>query len=212
MIERARMVVRWWRPRSLGILLVLVLSLVLQAALGGSLIASPLPLAAVVLVAGSLGFQRDRRRSLAGWLLAAALLTLANQLEVSTSFSALNDLAFYALVIGAPVVLGDLLGTRNREIGELRARTALLAEQQELAVAAARAEEGARLAREVHAAIAQRVGEIALQAAGAERVASSDGARALEALARVEAAARTSLDDVRAIIGVLRTSDVGDGR
>jgi signal transduction histidine kinase len=205
------MVVLWCRRRSLALLLALVVALVLQAALGGSLLDGPLPLAALVIVAGSLGFQLDRRRSAVGWLLAAALLTLANQLDASTSFSALNDLVFYALIVGAPVALGDVLGTRNREIGALRAATALLADQQEIAVAAARAEEGARLAREVHAAIAQRVGEIALQAAGAERVASSDGARALEALARVEAAARASLDDVRAIIGVLRTSDVGGG-
>ena len=75
------------------------------------------------------------------------------------------------------------------------------------AAAAAIIEERARLAIGVHDALAQRVGEITLQAAGAQRVAGEDPDRALVALARIEAAARGALDDIRTVIGVLRAGD-----
>lgn len=192
-----------------GVLLTLVVLLVLQAALGGGLLRSPAPLLAVALVACALGSLLQVRLSLLGWAIAAAGMTVANQLDPSTRASALNDLVFFAGVVGAPIVLGHVLGARASQLRELDTRTKLLAASQDVAVAAARAEEHARLEREVHAAIAQRVGEIALQAGGAERMATIDRQRALEALARVEAAARASLDDIRQIIGVLRDPSVG---
>jgi signal transduction histidine kinase len=197
------------RRRALAVLLVLVFSLVVQAALGGTLLRGPAPLVAVALAACSLGYQVRARASVVGWSIAAAGLTLANQLDTSTGFSALNDLAFFAGLVGAPIVLGHVLGARSAQIRELHERTELLVAEQGIVVAAARAEERSRIAREVHAAIAQRIGEIALQAAGAERIATSDGERALEALAHVESTARASLDEIRQVIGVLREPPVG---
>jgi signal transduction histidine kinase len=203
-------VLGWLRRWSLEVLVALVGVVVVQAALGGTLLRGPAPLVAVALAAAGLGASLRVRASLVGWATASAGLTLANQLDSTTRFSSLNDLVFFAAIVGGAVVVGHLLGARAAQIRELHERTARLAAQQELVEAAARSEERSRIARAVHATIAQRIGEIALQAGGAERIAAVDGVRALEALGHVEAAARRSLDDIRDVIGVLRDTAVDE--
>jgi Histidine kinase len=201
------------RSRPAGVLSALVAAFVVQAAAGGTLLESVVPLVAVAIAAFTLGARRDLPIALVVGAAAAAGLTLANQLDASTTASALDDLVFYGLLaIGAPVALGHGWRARSDAIAALRERRAALQRDEEVVLAAALAEESTRLARAVHSAVAQRVGEITLQAAGAERVAVNEPARALEALGRIEVAARAALDDLREIIGVLRTPGGEAGR
>jgi signal transduction histidine kinase len=201
------------RPRPASVLTVIVGAMVVQAAVGGILLEGVVPLVAVAIAAFSVGARRGTRATIAIGAGAAAGLTLANQLDASTTASALNDLVFYSLLaIGAPAALGRGWRVRTDAIAALRERRTRLARDEELVLAAARVEEGARLARSVHAAIAQRVGEIALQAAGAERMATVEPARTLESLGRIEATAREALEELREIIGVLRTPGGEAGR
>lgn len=207
----ALVVLAWRRTRPLAATVGLAAALVLQAALGGVLVrVGVVPLAAVAVAAYSLGSHASRGRAFAGAVVAACGLTLANRLGPATHVGALDDLVFFsALVIAAPLVIGRVLRARAAAINDLRARTALLAREEQAALRAARSEERSLLARAVHEAVAQRVGEIALQAGAAERIAQRDPGRALEALGAIETAARASLEDIRDVIGTLREAPRG---
>jgi signal transduction histidine kinase len=201
------------RTRPLGVLTAIVAALVVQAAVGGILLEGVVALVAVAVAAFSLGARGTRLATIAAGAPAAVGLMLANQLDASTTSSAINDLVFYGLVaIGAPAALGRGWRARSDAIAMLRERQARLARDEEVVLAAVLAEEGARLARSVHSAVAQRVGEIALQAAGAEQVTATEPARALEALGLIETTARSALEDLRGTIGVLRTPGGEAGR
>src|SRR5918992_4737898 len=176
---------------------------------GGTLVTElELPLAVMIFACLSLGLHAtSRARAAAGTAIAVGAGTLANQIAPGVEYPPLDDLVFFALVLGAPAVVGQLLRRRADLIAELDARAGALRAAREDAAAAATAEERARLAIGVHDALAHRVGEITLQAAGAQRVAGEEPGRALAALARIEAAARGALDDIRGVIGVLRAGD-----
>ena len=184
-------------------------ALVADTVAGGTLVAElELQLAVMVFACLSLGLHaRSAARAAAGTAIAVAAGTLANQIAPGVEYPPLDDLVFFALILGAPAIVGQLLRRRAELIAQLDARAGALRAAREDAAAAAIAEERARLAIGVHDALAHRVGEITLQAAGAQRVANEDPDRALAALARIETAARGALDDIRAVIGVLRAGD-----
>lgn len=139
-------------------------------------------------------------------LVAVAALTVFNQSD-GDDYPLLDDLVFFVLLLGTPAVLGRLLRQRGEVVTELAARAEALRAAQAEEAAAAVAEERARLAIGVHDALAHRVGEMSIQAAGAASVADEEPARALDALARIEDTARAALDDIRGVIGVLRRGD-----
>lgn len=186
----------------------IVLAAALIAAGGALTVALDSPLA-VVCVACFLVGRRARSWPRAALVatLAVAAMTTANQLDRDLDYPLLDDLVFFALLLGAPAVLGQLLRRRTALITELAQRAAALRAARGEQAAAAVAEERASLAIALHDAVAHRVGEISLQAAGAERVAGEEPARAVQALARIEDGARAALDDIREVIGVLRRGD-----
>ena len=191
------------------VIVVLSAAFVADTIAGGVLVAElQIPLAVMVFACLSLGLHAGSvARAAAGTAVAVGAGTLANQIAPGVEYPPLDDLVFFALVLGAPAVVGQLLRRRADLIAELDARAGALRAAREDAAAAATAEERARLAIGVHDALAHRVGEITLQAAGAQRVAGEEPGRALAALARIEAAARGALDDIRGVIGVLRAGD-----
>jgi signal transduction histidine kinase len=70
----------------------------------------------------------------------------------------------------------------------------------------AKAREREQLARELHDTVAHHVSGIAIQAQAGRAVAASHPERAIEALATIEDAATRTLNELRAIVGVLRAS------
>lgn len=68
-------------------------------------------------------------------------------------------------------------------------------------------EERVRIAREVHDITAHSLSAVSIQAAAAERMIDRDPAAAKEAIATVRATAKSALDDIRSMIGVLRCGD-----
>jgi signal transduction histidine kinase len=203
--------VAWRNRRPIGVAAFVTAVLVVQAALGGGMLRGTTPLVVVATAMFAVGTRCRWAPAAVSAVCAAFALALANQLDSTTSFSFLNDLVFFGLVVvGAPAALGALLSSRNAQIALLRERTARLAREEDAVVDATRAEERARLATAVHQAVAQRLGEIAVQAAGAERLGDSDIAKTVAALGRIENAARLSLEELRGAIGVLR-SQTRDG-
>ena len=71
------------------------------------------------------------------------------------------------------------------------------------------ADERARIARELHDAVAHSIGVVVLQARGARKTMQSDPEAALEALDAIEATGTQALAEMRRLVGVLRQADDG---
>lgn len=197
------------RRHPLAVVCVLMAALLGQVAADGVLVSDlATPLVAVCFACYALGRHANPTwRVATGVAVAVGGLTAANQLEPDLTYSALDDLVFFALFATATAVFGRLLGRRAELVAELRERTTALRAARAEEAAAAAAEERARLAVGLHDALAHRIAAISLQAAGAERVAARDPARSREALARIESGARAALDDIRSLIGALRRGE-----
>ena len=92
---------------------------------------------------------------------------------------------------------------RSRVEGSRDVIRQLEAERAGLAEAAV-ADERLRLARELHDVVTHSVSVIVIQAQGAQRVLPDDTAQAAEALGVIETAARSTLTEMRRLLGLLR--------
>ncbi|WP_454314924.1 sensor histidine kinase [Streptomyces phaeoluteigriseus] len=100
------------------------------------------------------------------------------------------------------------LAERNTELKRL---TALLDQQQRQEARRAVLDERFRIARELHDTISQHMTIVTLQTGLAEYVFSSDPPSARQALGTATTAGREALDELRRLLVVLRTYDLGGG-
>jgi signal transduction histidine kinase len=164
--------------------------------------------ATMVLLMYSVGRHVAGRGLLAGAVLGLALL--AEELAGAHLLLSLSDWAYLLIVFGGALGLGVALRIQTqRSISLAVAAERARAEQ----VAAARAavhEERARIARELHDVVADRVGLIVLQAGGARSVLGTDPDRARSALQHVEETGRQMLAEMRHLVGVLSVEESAD--
>jgi glucose-6-phosphate-specific signal transduction histidine kinase len=105
--------------------------------------------------------------------------------------------------------LGDATRNRRAYVAEVEERAAE-AERSRDEVARRRVEEERlRIARELHDVTAHSLSIIAVQAGAAQRVIASDPDAAKRALETIRTTSKSSLDELRAILGVLRGTDDG---
>jgi signal transduction histidine kinase len=161
------------------------------------------PFAAGVVACFALGFHADRRALRAGIgvfavLVAGTALTLA--LGGAAVGNALPALLWWA---GA-IVLGRTLRDRQALVDLLRERSARLERDRERDLAAAAADERARIARELHDVIAHSVSLIVVQAGAERRVLEPDQERTSKTLEAIEGSGREALGELRRLLGVLR--------
>jgi signal transduction histidine kinase len=110
------------------------------------------------------------------------------------------------LVWGAGVSVRLLRASREEAV-----RRAARAER-DRAAAAVRAtlDERLRIARELHDVVAHTMSVIAVQSGVARHLLGPGSGGAVDALAAIEDASRTALDDLRRVVGLLRTDDGAD--
>ncbi|HEX6450144.1 MAG TPA: sensor histidine kinase [Trebonia sp.] len=96
---------------------------------------------------------------------------------------------------------------RADHIAMLAERAELLAARQEESERRATLAERLRIAREMHDIVAHHISVVVIQAQGAQRVADSDPARAKAAMADVERISRTALEEMRRLLGLLRSGE-----
>ena len=178
---------------------VLVALLGLPSVLTGQLGIFPLSLLALAI----------RRRDRVLWFVAAAgwvlsLLAAGNQNLASAGLSGL-------LTLGLAMAVGAFLGARRDLVASLRAR----AEQAETALALradqARLAERTRIAQEMHDVLAHRISLIGLHAGGLE-VRPDAGPEVVErSAALIRQTARSALEDLRGVLGVLRADSTEVG-
>jgi signal transduction histidine kinase len=75
----------------------------------------------------------------------------------------------------------------------------------------AAADERARIARELHDVVSHSLSVIAIQSSAAEAALERDPALARAPLAAIRSSSEQALDEMRRMLGVLRTPDDGDG-
>ncbi|WP_314174617.1 histidine kinase [Streptomyces winkii] len=115
-----------------------------------------------------------------------------------------------------PVLMGLYVGARRRLVESLRERAdglerelALLADRAEERAEWARSEERTRIAREMHDVVAHRVSLMVVHAAALQAVALRDPEKASKNAALVGDMGRQALNELRTMLGVLRSPEGG---
>lgn len=161
----------------------------------------------VNLLAFGIGRRAPRRAAVAGLALQVAVMDVAVGLRPGV---ALADLAFAALVLSAFWLFGVTLAAQSVMASQLAARADLVEAQAGQAALDAVERERRRIARELHDSIAHAITLMVVQAGAAEAVLGEAPPRVRAALAGVQTTGRAALDDMKRLLGVLR-SDGPDG-
>jgi signal transduction histidine kinase len=181
----------------------------LRADLGGSFIA--------VLVAAYSAAVYGRRRLVIGLVTAAvaALLLLGIPQSLGLGGGVIHAIPVPTIVAAAGAALFGLLirnqfSARAAQLTVMAERAEWAAAQRDQEARRATLAERLRIARELHDIVAHHVSVIVIQAQGAQRVADREPDRARQAMAEVERTARTALEEMRRMLGLLRSPDDGE--
>lgn len=142
-------------------------------------------------------------------IIASSLAFMIVQPEVSAEPLWLNmsvSVAFTAAALG----WGMYIGSRRELIATLHQRAERAETEQEFRVSQARANERARIAREMHDVLAHRISQVSMHA-GALAFRDDLDAEAMRSSASIiQEKANEALTDLRAVLGVLRDPNTGE--
>ena len=165
-------------------------------------------LIAVLLAVGWAGYADPPRRSLAG--VGGAVLTFI--VTDATRHGLSLDTIFFPMVFFPGRWAGLLVQRERRRSAEVIRMAALLEEQRAAAEHAAVTEERARIAREIHDAVAHSVSVMTLQVGGLRRqltdVLESRPAER-DVMLGIERLGRESVEELRSLVGILREGPEG---
>jgi signal transduction histidine kinase len=109
------------------------------------------------------------------------------------------------------LLIRNQFSARNSQLAVMAERAEWAAEQRAQEARRATLAERLRIARELHDIVAHHVSVIVIQAQGAQRTVDRDPDRSRQAMADVERTARTALEEMRRLLGLLRPTDTADG-
>lgn len=142
----------------------------------------------------------------------ALFLTLFTLTGVIAGEAPAFSVLVVALMTGMAIAIASNVSTQRSYLAEVERR----AEQSEqLRVAEIRRvaiDERSRIARELHDVVAHGLSVIVVQAGAAQRIIDTNTEGTKHALGEIENAARTSLGEMRQVLGVLRTDDTDNRR
>ena len=171
--------------------------------------------AAIVVLLYTLAAYSTRRNSVIGLgicLFGAAMEVLELRVPIPAPSTWEWLLLTYLLFAGPCLtawVLGDSTRYRRAYYTNLEERAARLERERDAHAQIAAAAERARIARELHDVVAHNVSVMVVQADGAAYALGTDPARTRQALAAISATGRQALNEMRALLGVLRRGDDG---
>jgi signal transduction histidine kinase len=162
--------------------------------------------AALVLAFG-VGAHVEGRASAAaiGALLAATVVT-GVAVRVGQEYPS-GEFVPILVWFGTTWLVGRFVRSWRLRAEELEVLARRLAEEQEARAREAVGVERLRIARELHDVIAHNVSVVSVQAAAAERVLEGEQPVVREALGSIQATARSTIDEMRRMLGVLRAID-----
>ncbi|MET7835395.1 sensor histidine kinase [Micromonospora sediminicola] len=123
----------------------------------------------------------------------------------------INGVLYNVLFFAFAYYSGQTAWVAARRRHELREQAEQLRRSQEEARERAVMGERVRIARELHDVVAHHVSVMGVQAAACRRVFDRDPDKARTALTAIEETARTSVDELRRMLGVLRDPSVASG-
>ena len=192
----------WRRTAPVTVLIVNLASAVVFFVLGFPPVALGVAMLVALYTAGS---RAERRISLplavaTVALMAIALATESRGVDVST-------IVGNALVFAVTWYLGDSTRERRRYVHALEERTEELERARDELARQAVAQERVRIARELHDIVAHSMGMIAVQAGVGRHVIDSKPEDAKTSLETIERASKSALQEIRGMLGLLRSSD-----
>ncbi len=155
-------------------------------------------LVGLLLAIYSVGRYADGRALVAGVALVVAAIPLA-AIEPGDPV-AFTDIAFFAVMLGAPLLVG-------RYIRHRREHEEVLVVERDTRAREAVAEERTRIARELHDVVAHAISLIVLQARGGRRMLDDDPQETRRALDVIEHAGEQALGEMRRLLGLLRQGE-----
>jgi signal transduction histidine kinase len=114
-------------------------------------------------------------------------------------------------VVGLFLVLGAYVGARRDLVASLRERADRAESERELRAEQARLGERTRIAQEMHDVLAHKVSLIALHAGGLELNPDAGADQVERSAMLIRSTARQALEDLRDVLGVLRTDESANG-
>ena len=142
------------------------------------------------------------------WLGVVGVLGVTVGFVVGDGAHNASDVFFALVFCGTPWGLGVAVRVRRERERELGARNRALQEENALAIVAERA----RIARELHDTVSHAIAVTVLQARGGTKLVGRDDEAVRRALAAIEQTNTSALADMRRLLGLLRSTDNGDGR
>ncbi len=109
------------------------------------------------------------------------------------------------IIFATAWILGDSMRNRRAYLAEVEARAERAEAEQESAARRAVQEERNRIARELHDVVAHSVSVMVVQAGAARRVLDRHPDQTEESLEIIERTGRSALDELRRVLGVLRS-------
>lgn len=184
---------------------VLVVYLGVQGTFRGYSIALAGPMVAAFTVASERGrLEAVICAAIAAFAFLTAAVPVAN--EGVASFFRIQNVTYMACAI-----LGGYAMRAYRDYVAETERRAVEAERSREEEAARRVEEErVRIAREIHDITAHSLSAVSIQAAAAERLLDRNPEAAREAIANVRAVSKGALEEIRAMIGVLRDGEAAE--
>jgi signal transduction histidine kinase len=165
------------------------------------------PFVALTLVAYSVGSRAEGRQAELGPIaLVAIAVPLFVVAVVADGQAAGNTIPSFVWLCAAWLV-GRIARSWRRRNAELEVLNRELEEQRELQARAAVAVERGRIARELHDVIAHNVSMMVVQAGAAARILEGDQPDVRTALSAIEGGGRETVDEMRRLIGVVRSDD-----
>jgi signal transduction histidine kinase len=120
-----------------------------------------------------------------------------------------GNIAAAGATYAAAFFLGIAMRNRRLYMEQLEERTALLERERDEEAKRAVADERLRIAQELHDVVAHSMGVIAVQAAVGSHVIEQDPVEAKRSLDAIAATSRSSLTEIRRLLGVLRSDGEG---
>jgi signal transduction histidine kinase len=145
----------------------------------------------------------ERLRAIAGAVIVAAFVLLF-EIPALVEGGRVDDLAGEWLFLGGVWLLGRWVRQRRQRTADLERHAADLEADRSALAREAVADERARIAREMHDAVAHSVSVMVLQAGAAEQVLATAPERARESLVTIQDTGREAIVELRRMLGLLR--------
>ena len=163
---------------------------------------------AILVAVYTAAVMRPRRWSLPATILVLVVAALLTGLFDEGGVD-LGTVIGNVVTIASAWFLGDSIRQRRDYVHRLEERTAELEEARDELSRAAVVEERLRIARELHDILGHTLGAIAVQSGVGAHVIDSNPGAAKESLVRIESISKSSLKEIRQIVGALRESADG---